>query len=657
MFRVLTCLTTQHDLRLVVVAGLVCYLSSLTAITLFNRARSMSGHARAIWIVAAGTATGCGIWATHFLAMLAYDPGVPVAYDINLTILSLMAAAGITSAGLAVAILVPIRWGAPIGGAIIGAGVACMHYLGMWAVELPGRVTWDPALVTASIVLGMALGMVALVVAVRWQGRRALFLSAFILTLAIVSHHFTAMGAVEIVPDPTRAITALSLSPSSLAIAIASIAVAILGMSLMSAFADRRLDDQGRLLALTLNNMTQGVVMFDSAGRLVVSNDRYRLMYALSPDIVKPGTKLVDIVQHRFKTGSLQRDPAAYCAELMDSMATGKVVSFVTESPDGRAISVINRAIPGARYWVGTHDDITDRRAAEQKSALLGQQEVRRAAIDDAIVWFRSSIEGILETVTDSVAAMKSTATVLSATSNETAVHTDGAVRTSNDAFDGADTAATAAHELSKSIAEINRQLASASEVVQAATAEAQSTNDVIGGLAAAAQKIDDVVKLIQSVAGQTNLLALNATIEAARAGTAGKGFAVVASEVKALAVQTAKATDVIAAQIAAVQSATQSAVRAIGSIAGRMEDIRQFTSAVATSVEQQHSATSDISDNVAAAASGTKSVVGALQRVSGAIADMRSSADTVLATAAAVEKAAESLRGSVDSFLRKVAV
>jgi len=415
--------------------------------------------------------------------------------------------------------------------------------------------------------------------------------------------------------------------------------------------------DGGRLLALTLNNMTQGVVMFDAAGRLVVSNDRYHLMYGLSPDIVKPGAALVDIVLHRFDSGSLQRDPAAYCAELMNSMAAGKVVSFVTEAPDGRAISVVNRAIPGGRYWVGTHDDITERRAAEQKSALLGEQDARRATVDDAIVWFRSSVEGVLKTVTDSVAAMKSTATVLSATSNETTVHTDGAVRTSNDAFAGVQIAATAADELSKSIAEINRQLISASDVVQAATAEAQSTNDVIGGLAQAAQKIDDVVKLIQSVAGQTNLLALNATIEAARAGAAGKGFAVVASEVKALAVQTGKATDVIAAQIAAVQSATQSAVRAIGSITGRMEDVRQFTTAIATSVEQQHAATSEISDNVAAAAAGTKSVVAALQRVSGAITDMRGSADTVLATAAAVEKAAVSLRGSVDSFLRKVAV
>jgi methyl-accepting chemotaxis protein len=419
----------------------------------------------------------------------------------------------------------------------------------------------------------------------------------------------------------------------------------------------RRRRGEGRLLAVALNNMTQGVVMYDAGGRLAVYNDRYRQMYGLSPDLVKSGAKLVDIVRHRFELGNLQRDPVQYCAELLGNMAAGKVVSFVIETPDGRAISVVNRAIPGGKYWVGTHDDITERRAAEQKSALLGEQAARRAVVDDAIVWFRGGVEGVLKTVTDSVAAMKSTASVLSATSNETTAHTAGAVRTSNDAFAGVETAATAADELSKSIAEINRQLGSASAVVHAAAEEARSTNDVIGGLAQAAQKIDDVVKLIQSVAGQTNLLALNATIEAARAGAAGKGFAVVASEVKALAIQTAKATDDIASQIAAVQSATRSAVRAIGSISGRMEEIRQFTSAIATSVEQQNTATAEISNNVAAAASGTKAVVAVLQRVSGAITDMQGSADTVLTASAAVEKAADSLRSSVDGFLRKVAI
>ena len=657
MFRTLTCLTTQHDWRLVLVAAIVCFLSILTAITLFHRARSTAGRASAMWIVAAGVATGCGIWATHFLAMLAYQPGIPIAYDVNLTILSLVAAALVTAGGLAVAVIFPARWGAPIGGGVIGAGVACMHYLGMAAVELPGHVEWDVPLVVASIVLGMVLGMAALFVAVRWDGVRALLASALLLTLAIVSHHFTAMGAVDIVPDPALTFTALSLSPGSLAIAVASVAVAILGMSLISAAADRRLDDKGRLLGIALDNMTQGVVMFDTNARLIVCNDQYRTMYGLSPDVVKPGAALIDVIRDRISSGNLRRDPEEYCAEIMSQIIAGKTISFVSETPDGRAVSVVNRPILGSIYWVGTHDDITERRAAERKNALLDEQEVRRAVVEEAIAWFRESVEGVLKTVADSVAAMQTTASVLAATSNESTAQTAGAVQTSNDAFGSAEIAATAADELSKSIAEINRQLGRATEVIGAAATEAQSTNEDIAGLAQAAQKIDDVVKLIQSVAGQTNLLALNATIEAARAGAAGRGFAVVASEVKALAVQTAKATDDIASQIAAVQTSTRSAVGAIGTIAGRMQEIRQFTAAIATSVEQQNSATQEISGSVAAAAAGTKSVVSVLGRVSGAIADMHNSADTVLAASQAVERAADSLRGSVDGFLRKVTI
>jgi methyl-accepting chemotaxis protein len=418
-----------------------------------------------------------------------------------------------------------------------------------------------------------------------------------------------------------------------------------------------RFGGKGRLVALALNNMTQGVVMFDTKGRLIVCNDRYREIYALPAAIVKPGSTLADIVRLRAKSGSLPSDPEQYCADLLAMMTSGKSLNFVSELPDGRSIAVVNRAIPGGAYWIGTHHDITERRKVEQKNALLGAQEARRAVVEEAIVWFRESVEGVLTTVGDSVKAMKSTASELSAISNGTAARTAGAVQTSSEAFNSVEVASIAAEEMSKSIAEINRQLARATEVVRAATAEAQATNQDIAGLAQAAQKIDDVIKLIHSVAGQTNLLALNATIEAARAGTAGKGFAVVASEVKALAVQTAKATDVIAAQIAEVQASTHSAVRAIGSISGRVQEIQQFTAAIASAVEQQHASTNQISYNVATAAAGTKSVVAMLQQVSTANSDMLGAADTVLTASQSVEQAAENLRGSVDGFLRKVAM
>jgi NO-binding membrane sensor protein with MHYT domain len=130
MFRVFNCLTVEHDWRLVLLAVLICFLTSLAAINLFHRARAASGRAQLAWLATAGITTGCGIWATHFIAMLAYEPGIPVAYNVGLTALSLMAAAAITSLGFAVSLAVPGRWAALVGGVVVGAGVGAMHYTG-----------------------------------------------------------------------------------------------------------------------------------------------------------------------------------------------------------------------------------------------------------------------------------------------------------------------------------------------------------------------------------------------------------------------------------------------------------------------------------------------------------------------------------------------
>jgi diguanylate cyclase (GGDEF)-like protein/PAS domain S-box-containing protein len=382
MFRVFNCIATEHDWRLIVVAGLVCFLASLAAITLLDRARSTQGRVRTAWIITAGTATGCGIWATHFIAMLAYDPGVVTAYDLGLTALSLLAAVSVTSAGLALAVNGPARWGAAAGGGLVGAGVAVMHYLGMWALLLPGRVTWDPELVFVSVVLGIAFGIASLTIAMRRRGLQWNLLAAALLTLAIVSHHFTAMGAVTILPDPTRAIDALSLAPNTLALAIAAAAVSILGICLVGAWSDRRseamLREQNRRLDAALNNMSQGLLMYDAAGRLLVCNDRYIEMYGLSREVVKPGCTLPEILDHRWATGNLPGDPATYAASRRAAAAELKPTRMVLELADGRVIEVANQPMAGGG-WVVTHEDVSLRTQA-------GKERDRTRAFLDLVI-------------------------------------------------------------------------------------------------------------------------------------------------------------------------------------------------------------------------------------------------------------------------------
>jgi NO-binding membrane sensor protein with MHYT domain len=668
MFRVLNCLTTEHDLRLVAVAGLVCFLASLATINLFHRARATAGQTRRAWIVTGALAAGFGIWATHFIAMLAYDPGVGIGYNMALTFVSLMAAAAVTGLGLGFASYVPERWGAIIGGGIVGAGVACMHYLGMWAVEVPARVTWDSTLVIASIVLGMLFGMAALAIAVRGTQMRWTVAAALLLTLAIVSHHFTAMGAVEIVPDPTRVVDVFSFSPGLVALGIAALAILVLSMSLASSFVAHRISAQSLHFSKALNHMRQGLLMFDSTGRLVLFNQRYLLMYGIKPEAVKSGCSLVYLLRLRKAAGTFKGDPDKYAAKFADEAGkfrhdpdADKLVDEgleikLIDLPDGRVISIANQAIPGGG-WVSTHQDVTDQRRQEQERDRLASQEERRAAVDVAIASFRQRAETMLRTVGDNAVTLRLTAAGLFAASRKTSERAEGAVGTSNEASVNVGIAASAAEELSSSIAEISRQLSQTNTLVGVAVSDAAATNQQIGSLADAAQKIGDVVKLIQNVAGQTNLLALNATIEAARAGEAGRGFAVVASEVKSLAVQTAKATEEIASQITAVQTSTGAAVDAIGRIADRMQEISQFTSAAAASVQQQDAATGEISQNVASAAQGTKEIVEVLSHVAGAATETRSSAETVLAASEAVETAAADLRKEVEGFLQKVAV
>jgi methyl-accepting chemotaxis protein len=432
--------------------------------------------------------------------------------------------------------------------------------------------------------------------------------------------------------------------------------LALLALAAVGGVAFARLRTRYGRVVTAYDNMTQALVMFDEKERLVIYNKRYLELYDLSPQIVKPGVSLLELLKHRHQRANLSGDPEQYRRNLVSAIGQGKSTKTISDSGRGRLISVINRPLAGGG-WVGTHEDVTEQLQLEKQRDSLAQQESRRSRIDSAISSFRDRIETLLKIVGDSTGSMKATASTLFNSSNRTSQQAERAVTTSNSASANAKTATVAAEELSASISEISRQLDRTTEEVRGALSVSQATNSEIATLAQAAQKIGDVVELIRDVAGQTNLLALNATIEAARAGAAGRGFAVVASEVKSLAVQTAKATEEIAGQIQAVQASASDAVGAIRRITERMDEINRSTSSVAASVEQQTAATGQILQNVAGAADGAQVLVSVLDDVAGAATETRASAQTVLEASQSVESALANLRSEVAGFLEKVAV
>src|SRR5687768_11688769 len=230
MLRVYACITGEHDFRLVLVAGTICLLAAFTAFSIFEQARRAQRRAWA-WTALAGFVAGTGIWATHFIAMLAYRPNLPIGYDLRLTLVSIAAAVLITGAGWTAA-LRGGRFRPLFAGTLIGAGIGTMHYLGMAAVKLPGRFVWDGTLVAVSLLLGIVLSAAAL--AEHRRRPQALpWRPALLFTLAICGLHFTAMAAASIFPDSRLAVPASAIDGKLLMLAVVAMALVILAIGFM----------------------------------------------------------------------------------------------------------------------------------------------------------------------------------------------------------------------------------------------------------------------------------------------------------------------------------------------------------------------------------------------------------------------------------------
>jgi methyl-accepting chemotaxis protein len=389
-----------------------------------------------------------------------------------------------------------------------------------------------------------------------------------------------------------------------------------------------------------LNNMSHGLCMFDADKRLVVCNEGYTRLYSLPPELSQPGASHEAIIRHRVASGILAKSEQEQYRTLAKH-SPDAVSSRVDKLVDGRLIKVVRAPMPGGG-WVATHEDITE--------------QTHRASIDSAIASFRQRVERVLATVSDSTNTMKSTATKLFGSSEQTSDRAKGILKASQGASTSVENAAVATRQMSTAATEIGQQVTQATKIVRDAVSKVNATNDQFSGLSNAAQKIGDVINLIQQISGQTNLLALNATIEAARAGEAGRGFAVVASEVKSLALQTGKATEDVAEQVSAVQASTKGAIHAVGSIEKCIEEISSYTAAVAGSIEEQSAATLDISNNVNNAAQETSKIVAVLGEVADAAVATRTSAEVVLSASKSVEGAVDNLRHEIETFLGNVA-
>jgi methyl-accepting chemotaxis protein len=342
--------------------------------------------------------------------------------------------------------------------------------------------------------------------------------------------------------------------------------------------------------------------------------------------------------------------PVVRMTEAMGAIASG---DLTTEVPTAERRDEIGAMASTLQVF---KDALIEKKRLDEAGAAEAAEKLERGRRLEQLMGSFEGKVGVLTTSLLSAASdMESTARGMTSTAEDASRRTVAASASTEQASANVQTVAGAAEELSSSIREIAGQATQCSDIAVRAVAEAEATDATVQSLSQGAVRISEVIQLISSIASQTNLLALNATIEAARAGEAGRGFAVVASEVKALANQTAKATEDITGQVEGIQQSSQSAVRAIQAISRTISEISGIAAAISASVEEQRAATQEIARSVQEAASGTAEVASNVSGLETAASSTGAAASQVLTSAGELAQQSETLSGEVSEFLAQV--
>lgn len=295
MMTVLGCITHEHDLSLVIVAALICGAGSWATIRLFRRAIATTSTERLAWLVLTALVAGAAIWCTHFIAMLGYQPGVPIGFDPVLTIVSLLVAMAGAVVGFAIAAGPLPRLAPAIGGVVVGLAIVAMHYTGMMAYRVQGIVSWNMSYLVASIMLSATFSAFALHFAARRNEPADSYIATGILVLAIVSLHFTGMTAFRVEPLLVDGNFSNPEALRALALAVAGVAVPVVGAGVASHLIDNRARTEA---SEALSNMSNGLVMIAGNGTIRLFNERVRNMLGLSPEQLRVGMNIDQYVRN-----------------------------------------------------------------------------------------------------------------------------------------------------------------------------------------------------------------------------------------------------------------------------------------------------------------------------------------------------------------------